>query len=215
MAPEIRARSRAPRGRWRLRPPAGYRRNQARIFLSNAAITFSTLLLIGRACGYSEGAGLQTARLSASPLDATAGVGFEPTAALASRNGFQDRTIRPLWHPAADRVLGRPSQKAVHRRAASVAANSACRVHARVWPMAHIQIRDVSPDVHRKLKARAAKAGMSLSEYLRAEVTRISAVPTMEEMIERLRKLPPVHFEESTADIIRAEREERDRRWDR
>src|SRR5207302_3782863 len=60
VAPEIRARGRAPRGRWRRRPPAGYRRNQSRIFLSSAAIIFSTLLLIGRACGYREEAGLQT-----------------------------------------------------------------------------------------------------------------------------------------------------------
>jgi hypothetical protein len=30
----------------------------------------------------------------------TAGVGFEPTGALSGASGFQDRPIRPLWHPA-------------------------------------------------------------------------------------------------------------------
>ena len=73
--------------------------------------------------------------------------------------------------------------------------------------VAHIQIRNVPPDVHRKLKARAAKAGMSLSEYLLAEVTKLAALPTIEEMVERLRKLPPVHSEESSAEIIRRHRD--------
>ena len=30
----------------------------------------------------------------------TAGVGFEPTSDLAAANGFQDRPVRPLRHPA-------------------------------------------------------------------------------------------------------------------
>lgn len=36
--------------------------------------------------------------------------------------------------------------------------------------MATIQIRDVPEDVHRRYKTRAAAAGMSLQEYLRAEL---------------------------------------------
>lgn len=36
--------------------------------------------------------------------------------------------------------------------------------------MATIQIRDVPEDVHRRYRARAAAAGMSLQEYLRAEL---------------------------------------------
>ncbi|MGH3941667.1 MAG: FitA-like ribbon-helix-helix domain-containing protein [Pseudonocardiaceae bacterium] len=38
--------------------------------------------------------------------------------------------------------------------------------------MATIQIRDVSDGVHRIYQQRAALAGMSLQEYLRAELTR-------------------------------------------
>jgi antitoxin FitA len=77
--------------------------------------------------------------------------------------------------------------------------------------MAHVQIRNVPPDVHRKLKARAAKAGMSLSEYLLAEVVEVAALPTLDEWVERVRKQPPMHFKGKGADLIRAEREERDR----
>lgn len=36
--------------------------------------------------------------------------------------------------------------------------------------MATIQVRDVPDDVHRRYKARAAAAGMSLQEYLREEL---------------------------------------------
>ena len=55
--------------------------------------------------------------------------------------------------------------------------------------MAHIQIRDVPPDVHHTLKERAAKAGMSLSEYLRADLTQRARIPTPEEFEERLRPI--------------------------
>src|SRR5919198_6537047 len=37
----------------------------------------------------------------------TAGVGFEPTGALSGASGFQDRPIRPLWHPALLRLSQR------------------------------------------------------------------------------------------------------------
>ena len=33
-------------------------------------------------------------------LNQAAGVGFEPTGDLSAASGFQDRPIRPLWHPA-------------------------------------------------------------------------------------------------------------------
>jgi hypothetical protein len=34
-----------------------------------------------------------------------AGVGFEPTSRLATANGFQDRPVRPLRHPAGTRIV--------------------------------------------------------------------------------------------------------------
>jgi antitoxin FitA len=70
-----------------------------------------------------------------------------------------------------------------------------------------IQIRDVPDDLHRELKRRAAKKGLSLSEYLKFELTRIAEVPTLEELFERVRQREPVHFTEPIEDIIRADRE--------
>ncbi len=49
-----------------------------------------------------------------------------------------------------------------------------------------IQIRNVPEPIHRKLKARAAMAGMSLSDYLLAELRRSTERPAREELLERL-----------------------------
>ena len=45
--------------------------------------------------------------------------------------------------------------------------------------MGHIQIRNVPEDVHRTLKARAAREGMSLSEYLLRDVVELASRPTL------------------------------------
>ena len=45
-----------------------------------------------------------------------------------------------------------------------------------------VQIRDLPEPVHRTLKARAAAAGTSLSEYLRALLAREAARPTPDEL---------------------------------
>jgi len=72
-----------------------------------------------------------------------------------------------------------------------------------------IQIRNVPDALHRKVKARAAMAGMSLSDYLLAEIRKSAEVPTLEELEERLRKLPPVAVEIDTAQLVREARESR------
>lgn len=72
-----------------------------------------------------------------------------------------------------------------------------------------IQLRRVPDALHRKLKARAAMSGMSLSDYLTAEIRRFADQPTLEEMRERLGRLSRVTTKESSADAVRAERESR------
>jgi len=69
---------------------------------------------------------------------------------------------------------------------------------------AMIQIRNVPDDLHRRLKARAAMAGMSLSDYLLKEIRAVAERPTMEEMRERLARRSAVEAGESAADAIRA-----------
>jgi hypothetical protein len=75
--------------------------------------------------------------------------------------------------------------------------------------MVHIQIRNVPPDVHRTMKERAAKAGMSLQEYLLAEVTESASRPSIEELTERIRRRGAVQTKTDPADIIREDRDSR------
>ena len=72
-----------------------------------------------------------------------------------------------------------------------------------------IQIRNVPEDLHRKLKARAALAGMSLSDYLLAEIRQGAERPTLAEMKQRLAGRTPVSPATSPADAVRAERDGR------
>jgi plasmid stability protein len=72
-----------------------------------------------------------------------------------------------------------------------------------------IQIRNVPDQVHRTLKARAALAGKSLSDYLLAEIAQVASRPTLEEMLQRLDALPRVDLPISSAELIRQERDSR------
>jgi len=72
-----------------------------------------------------------------------------------------------------------------------------------------IQIRNVPDELHRTLKSRAAKQGMSLSDYLLAELRQMAALPTLEEMYERLQQRSRVNPDVSSARLIREERDSR------
>jgi hypothetical protein len=72
-----------------------------------------------------------------------------------------------------------------------------------------IQVRNVPDDLHRRLKSRAALAGMSLSDYLLAELDRFAQRPTPDELRTRLRGRSGVRPGESAADALRAERRAR------
>lgn len=72
-----------------------------------------------------------------------------------------------------------------------------------------IQVRHVPDAVHRKLKARAATAGMSLSDYLLAELRRIAERPTREELLQRIATRPAVPAGKRAAELVRAERDRR------
>jgi antitoxin FitA len=75
-----------------------------------------------------------------------------------------------------------------------------------------IQIRNVPDDLHRTLKMRAAKAGMTLSDYLLSEIEQIAAKPTLAEMMERLRSREPVELDEPPNVTIRRLRDADDPR---
>jgi plasmid stability protein len=75
-----------------------------------------------------------------------------------------------------------------------------------------IQIRNVPDKLHRTLKVRAAQAGMTLSDYLLAEIEQVAEKPTLREMMERLRSRKPVELDEPPETTIRRMRDADDPR---
>ena len=75
--------------------------------------------------------------------------------------------------------------------------------------MASLQIRNVPDDLHRRIKARAALEGQSLSEYALAELCRAMQRPTRREVAERVAAFERIMVSESAADAVRAERDSR------
>jgi antitoxin FitA len=71
-----------------------------------------------------------------------------------------------------------------------------------------IQIRDVPDDIHRTLRARAAAAGLSLSAYLLAELTRVAERPPVADVLARAAAR---HGGARIDDIVAAVRSGRDR----
>jgi plasmid stability protein len=72
---------------------------------------------------------------------------------------------------------------------------------------AMIQIRNVPDALHRRLKSRAALAGMSLSDYLLNEIREVADRPTLEELRERLERRSAVTPSVAPAEAVRAERD--------
>ncbi len=72
-----------------------------------------------------------------------------------------------------------------------------------------IQIRDVPIQLHRTLKARAAREDMSLSGFIKRELNLIVQRPTMQEWLERTRRAKPIRIKRSAAEIIRELRDPR------
>ena len=72
-----------------------------------------------------------------------------------------------------------------------------------------VQIRNVPTKTHRRLKSRAALAGMSMSEFLLKELERSLERPTREELLARIEELPPIRLEPSPEELIRQERDRR------
>ena len=69
-----------------------------------------------------------------------------------------------------------------------------------------IQLRNVPDALHRSLKARAAMAGMSLSDYLVSEIKEIAERPTMAELRERLHTRESVQAPIDTVRVLHEER---------
>lgn len=72
-----------------------------------------------------------------------------------------------------------------------------------------IQVRDVPDQVHGILKSRAAREGMTLSDFIKRELAKSAERPTMAEWLARTRQAKPIPSKRSAAQIIRELRDER------
>lgn len=76
--------------------------------------------------------------------------------------------------------------------------------------MPNVQVRDVPKEVHEALVRRAEQAGQSLQQFLAAQLARIAATPTTEELLDRIERRPKGRL--SATQAIRAIEGERARR---
>ena len=73
-----------------------------------------------------------------------------------------------------------------------------------------IQIRDVPDDVHATLRARAARAGESLSDYVRREIERLARRPSIADVLLRAQGRSGSVAVEDIVEALRSGREERE-----
>lgn len=72
-----------------------------------------------------------------------------------------------------------------------------------------LQIRNVPVAMKRKLKARAAAEGLSMSAYVRRELERLLATTSPEEFLRELRDEPLRVLKPSPTELLRRERKAR------
>lgn len=66
-----------------------------------------------------------------------------------------------------------------------------------------IQVRNVPDDLHRTLKVRAARNGMTLSDYLLSELEGIAEKPSLAELTERISRRERSEIGDSPAELVR------------
>ncbi len=66
-----------------------------------------------------------------------------------------------------------------------------------------LQVRNVPDDVHRRLKARAAEAGVSLSDFVLVELEALAEAPPLAEVLRRARARRSLATPAEVVEIIR------------
>ena len=66
-----------------------------------------------------------------------------------------------------------------------------------------IQIRNVPVATHRRLKARAALEGISMSQFVLREIEKVLATPSRQELLAAIRDLSESELDKAPADVLR------------
>ena len=69
-----------------------------------------------------------------------------------------------------------------------------------------LRIRNVPDEVLRRLKSRAALAGLSMSDYVLREIEQVLSRPTRAEVFARIAKLPPIELDPPSSEVLREAR---------
>ena len=72
-----------------------------------------------------------------------------------------------------------------------------------------VQVRNVPDQLHRKLKARAAERGISLSDLILAELRHVAERLSVDELAERSTQIVRENLDPAPAALLRAERDRR------
>jgi plasmid stability protein len=72
-----------------------------------------------------------------------------------------------------------------------------------------VQIKNVPDDVHRTLKARAVREGMSLSDFIKRELGRTAERPSMQEWLDSTQQVKTISSKISPAQALRELRDSR------
>lgn len=72
--------------------------------------------------------------------------------------------------------------------------------------MSMVQLRSVPPDLHQRLKIRAAMEGISMSDFVLRELRKALDRPMRQQVLERLQARPVRKLKRRPAEVVRAER---------
>jgi antitoxin FitA len=102
------------------------------------------------------------------------------------------------------KLQGRYSVAAIGKTSRGSAERDMWQTCLYAWSMSKmVQIRDVPDDVHTTLKVRAAKEGLSLSDFIKRELARAAERPSMHEWLGRTQQAKPILSKRSPAQLIR------------
>jgi hypothetical protein len=76
--------------------------------------------------------------------------------------------------------------------------------------MAHLQIKNIPPDLHEALRQRAARQHMTMSDYALEVLRRELSLPSQEEWFAMLEQRPPINLKDEVIRALDAARAERD-----
>lgn len=72
-----------------------------------------------------------------------------------------------------------------------------------------LQVRSVPEPVHRALRERAARRGVSLSSYVLEELERLARQQPLDEWLDEVHRHPPARLRSKVATLVRRAREAR------